>query len=397
MKCPCCKADIEENARFCFYCMTSLEEKETVATPVFHRKYRAVIIAALFAVVLLVCGILWWNLGHRPAPEKNDDQLAAGESLTVGTQENASQTTDQSSGGATTGPVTVPDQGSAAGGDPDQAVSSQPNSNVGSSIAPPGIGQGSSSSSTGNTGSSSSTPSYEGSGNVSSGTTSSGSTGSSDTGSVGGTVNSGSMGSTNQGSTEPSLPTVQPEQTEPATPSVTLPETPSEEINQESNPDNGTTASPPASAAVVYSYRAAQYAVDDYHVTANVDDCVVITGIVTPATDGVYRIPSTLDGKKVIAVVKQAFNAEEVRDTVRQVYLPASVRTVHDYAFSACRNLTDIYFEGSSVYVSSLAFAAKEKRTGTLTIHSSYDCNNRDFRYYRNIAESYYDAEWSEI
>ena len=162
-----------------------------------------------------------------------------------------------------------------------------------------------------------------------------------------------------------------------------------EKIEPEPDPE-------PAPQAAVFTYRDAEYAKDDYHVTANVDNCVVITGVSTPASNGIYRIPSTLGGKKVIAVDQSAFNAEGIRNTVKAVYVPASVRTIKAYAFSACYNLTDIYFYGASIYVDSQAFAVKSRRSGTLTIHCAYDCNNRDLRYYRNIAESYYDAKFEE-
>ena len=146
----------------------------------------------------------------------------------------------------------------------------------------------------------------------------------------------------------------------------------------------------------VYLYRDARYGVDDYQVTAAVDNCVVITGVATPASDGIYRVPATIDGKRVITIQSDAFCAANVKNTVKQVYLPASVRTVKDRAFNACVNLTDIYFSATSIYVSDLAFAPKEQRSGTLTIHCAYACGNRDLRYYRNIADDYYDAVFEE-
>lgn len=364
-KCPFCKAEIEENARFCFYCMTSLEEKTIAEAPRFKKKYGAVVIAALFAVMLIVGVIIWWVV-KDPAEEPPADQSMMGESLTVGTVEGGSSAgAVQNSGGATAGPTN----------DPNQAVSSSPN--VG--------GNSSSGTAAGNT-----AGSAAGSGSA--------------PGSVGGS--SGDLPSstepsapvTQPGQTEPSEPATQPEQTEPSAPATqpeqTEPSAP--ESTEPEDEDSGSTASPPATSSATYTYRDAQYAKDDYLVTANVDDCVVITGVETAASDGIYRIPSTLGGKKVIAVVSHAFSGENIKDTVKQIYLPSSVRTVHDYAFVACRNLTDIYFEANAIYVSNLAFAPKSQRTGTLTIHSAYNCSNRDFRYYRNIAESYYDAKWSQ-
>lgn len=49
-QCPFCKADIEENARFCLYCMKPLVEKEMIKLP---KKRRWIWI--LVAVVLIVC------------------------------------------------------------------------------------------------------------------------------------------------------------------------------------------------------------------------------------------------------------------------------------------------------------------------------------------------------
>ena len=52
-KCPKCNADIQENARFCLYCMTSFEDKEKVSTlPNKKRRYIVLIIAVIFAIVL---------------------------------------------------------------------------------------------------------------------------------------------------------------------------------------------------------------------------------------------------------------------------------------------------------------------------------------------------------
>ena len=76
--------------------------------------------------------------------------------------------------------------------------------------------------------------------------------------------------------------------------------------------------------------------------------------------------------------------------------MPATVTTIWDYAFSTCYNLTDIYFCGDAIYTSPQAFAWEPRRTGTLTIHCSADCSDRNFRYYKDCADGSYDAVYEE-
>lgn len=57
-KCPKCKAEIHEEARFCLYCMTSFEEKQTIETPKENNKRWLIIIAAVLAVVLVIISIV---------------------------------------------------------------------------------------------------------------------------------------------------------------------------------------------------------------------------------------------------------------------------------------------------------------------------------------------------
>lgn len=143
-----------------------------------------------------------------------------------------------------------------------------------------------------------------------------------------------------------------------------------------------------------YAYRDAEYG-DDYYVHANISDAVVITEVVSPSANGVYTIPSEIGGKRVMAVMSLAFCNENVRDTVKKVIVPSSVKTIWDNAFANCYNLTDIYFCGNSIYTARNAFAQSSKRNGKLTIHCSASCSDRDFRYYKNTAPNY-DAVYEE-
>lgn len=57
--CPKCKAELDDNARFCLSCMTSLDEKTQIPQPVRKRRLWPFVLA--FAVVVL-CATLIWRL-----------------------------------------------------------------------------------------------------------------------------------------------------------------------------------------------------------------------------------------------------------------------------------------------------------------------------------------------
>lgn len=56
-KCPKCKAEIQENARFCLYCMTSFEEKQTTITPKENNKRWLYIIAAVLVLAVIAISV----------------------------------------------------------------------------------------------------------------------------------------------------------------------------------------------------------------------------------------------------------------------------------------------------------------------------------------------------
>ena len=100
---------------------------------------------------------------------------------------------------------------------------------------------------------------------------------------------------------------------------------------------------------------------------------------------------------RVIAIMGGAFSGENIKNTVKKVIVPSSVKTIWNYAFSSCYYLSDIYFCGNSIYTEANAFADKSKRKTTLTIHCSSNCSDRNFRYYKNSASDYSAAykEWN--
>ena len=72
------------------------------------------------------------------------------------------------------------------------------------------------------------------------------------------------------------------------------------------------------------------------------------------------------------------------RKKISSSTIPSSVKTIWNNAFANCYNLTDIYFKGNAIYTESNAFPEKSKRNGTLTIHCSANCSDRNYRYYKD-------------
>ena len=55
----------------------------------------------------------------------------------------------------------------------------------------------------------------------------------------------------------------------------------------------------------------------------------------------ILTLPSTYNGKPIVAVAKSGFIADE---NISQVIIPASIQKVGDYAFKACKNLGSVTF-----------------------------------------------------
>ena len=332
-KCPYCKADIEENARFCLYCMTSLDEKQTVGPPRNNHTTRWLVLLAASLVLVLAAGGIWLGLGR---------------SLPVGTasgSSSASGTTTEDTASETGNPAPAEESSAASESQPGHTASvdgSQPvgqaNSTASGTQSRPQAGPGLTS------------------GDVPSDATANPAAG----------ITTASSAS----STETQAPG-----------------------SSAANPPTSTTTPPVSS--VTYTYRQAQKG-DDYLRRSFDEDEIVITGVRTASETGEYVIPEQIDGKTVVAVMHRAFTDEAICDTVRKVVVPATVKTIWDYAFSTCYNLTDIYFCGDAIYTSPQAFAWEPRRTGTLTIHCSADCSDRNFRYYKDCADGSYDAVYEE-
>ncbi len=395
-KCPHCGAEIEENARFCLYCMTSLDEKERVMTRLYLRK-RWLILSAAFFALLLIGGILLLVFGpSKPegkkepsdlSPEQQvSQQVPSGNEQAEGEQNGTAVSPQQGEHPSSTenglGNLIVP-SGDGSEQIPPSNQGQEGNAQTSSGSSQPQSGSSHTQSGSSQTESGDSQP-QSGSSQTESGDSQPQSSSSQ--------TQSGSSNETSDGKEEPS-PSPSPSQ-----PSQTPTEqNPSEEsAPEQSQPSDTPTQQEPEPTAPTFTYRQMKYG-DDYHTNAAVtDDKIVLTGIQTPAADGIYHIPATIDGKTVVAIEGQAFYNSGHALTVKKIYIPSTLRTIWGSAFVGCYNLTDVYLYGKSIYIDPWAFPSVDKRTGTLKIHCSADCNNRDFRYYKNIASSYYDAEYVE-
>lgn len=335
-KCPKCKAEIQEEARFCLYCMTSFEEKQTIENEKESNKRWMIIIAAVLVLVLIVVGILLFAQKDTPNNEGNDTSMNSSISSDLETPDNTTSSEQQNSdsqGNETSTPTSN-----------NQTQSSS--KNEGSTT----------NNSSGNTTTNNSSTSGNSQNSTTNNTTNSTSNSTS-------TNSTSSSNKTDNGSSNTSSTT-------------------------------STTTTPSQTTTVTYIYRDAKYG-DDFSVSANLENAVVITGVKTTAADGKYIIPETIDGKKVVAITALAFCDGSISSTVKTVIVPSSVKTIWNNAFANCYNLTDIYFKGNAIYTESNAFPEKSKRNGTLTIHCSANCSDRNYRYYKNSASNY-DAEYEE-
>lgn len=144
------------------------------------------------------------------------------------------------------------------------------------------------------------------------------------------------------------------------------------------------------SAGVVYYYRMAKKGDWIYDNTYQVsDDHITITGVKVPSEDGVYRIPETINGKKVTFIDNYAFDG----NNARIVYIPKTVLSILHFAFNRCP-ITDIYFT-HSLRIHSNAFPASYD---ILTIHCPKEtktCGGSGVLY-SEYAYTYSRASWEE-
>ena len=307
-ECPFCKAEIEEHARFCLYCMTSLEEKKVYENQEDKKKYIPIIVILLLIMVVITIIII----GCKENDNINDNTYQ-----TTQSELNSDEQLTTSHTGSSTEPTDITDN----------------------STKPPK--------------------------NINSGSTSI---------STKPTTNNNEP--THNNTTKPTDDTLK-------------------EPNNTTNSSESEQPSPIPSGNNIYNYRDAVPA-DDYMANLSITkNAVVITSVKAISPDGTYVIPEEIDNKKVVAIMNNAFCDSNVSNTVKQVVIPASVKTINAYAFYKCYNLTDIYIKGEEVACPSVFIPEKDKRNYTLTIHCSSTCNDRNFRTYKTLCY-YWDTVYKE-
>ena len=142
----------------------------------------------------------------------------------------------------------------------------------------------------------------------------------------------------------------------------------------------------------VFTYRAANGG-DDPYGTVDPSRDIVITGVAIPAADGVYHVPSYIDGKRVIAIGYIAFSGTDARS----VTLGETVRCIGQNAFLGCNHIHSVYLQADAVFLSPSAFTDASRRNCALTIYGSSACTERQTgQLLKDLVTSRYGATYQE-
>lgn len=80
MKCPYCGAELQENARFCLYCMKSLQDKQTIESPQRKKRLWRMVSIAAAAAVAIAAALFFLLRQEAPAPEAKAESTQWSES-----------------------------------------------------------------------------------------------------------------------------------------------------------------------------------------------------------------------------------------------------------------------------------------------------------------------------
>lgn len=124
----------------------------------------------------------------------------------------------------------------------------------------------------------------------------------------------------------------------------------------------------------IYEYRAARAGDQLTDGTWDPETDIVITGVKLVAENGVYEIPSYINGKRVVAIRPLAFSGTDAR----KVTLGCNIIYVSQNAFSGCYNISALYVRSDELYLSRSAFIPASNRNCTLKIYCSAQCTVDD-------------------
>lgn len=125
---------------------------------------------------------------------------------------------------------------------------------------------------------------------------------------------------------------------------------------------------------MVYEYREAGAGDQLADGTWDPKTDIVITGIKQIAGDGVYEIPAYIDGKRVIAIRPLAFSGTDAK----QVTLGENIVYVAPNAFSGCYDIEALYVRPDFLFLSRSAFIPASSRSCKLRIYCSAQCTVDD-------------------
>ena len=337
-QCPFCQAQIEENARFCLYCMTPLEEKEPARIPAKKDKSRLWLCVALSAVILTVL------LANVLFPSSSSGKTPAGEAGAVARSEE--EKTGEEDAVTEIGTEDEPEPAS--------------RSDFSGEKTPAGT----------NTKASTTTKSAP--------TTTKAPT---TTAKASTTTTKAPTTTTKAATTTTKAPTTT---TKAATTTTKAPTTTTKAPTTTTKAPTTTTTTTPSGPA--YSYvEATPENTYPAGVSYAVTNAIQITKVNTVEASGHYVIPETVDGKKVASIAAGAFSDPAIAGTVLSVTLPKTVRSVWGSAFQTCYNMKDLYLHSAVIALDPSVFPASSQ----VTIHCAKDCRDFNFYYYRNIAGQY--------
>lgn len=146
---------------------------------------------------------------------------------------------------------------------------------------------------------------------------------------------------------------------------------------------------------VVFSYR--EVAPGDYFPPDSVTEgSVVITGVKEVSPDGEYGVPDYIDGKPVVGIMSLAFSGSDAR----RVTLGKNILRVNQNAFAGCFDIEVLCIKSKALFLSRSAFIDAAHRSCKLTIYCAADCVVDDDLYgdcYLKDIVRVYGAEYQEL